>query len=514
MTLHPDSVRWAIEFTNRHSDGDIFPAIPEISAISAQPEGLVSALSCKPLGNFEPQANRRFIVPKDTMSYRQATQLHPQDSILLAAIMYQYGEGVEKRRLSKERVFSYRFNPNLERGLYEAEGLWNQFWTTASDKSELYRYVLYCDIADFYNQIYHHTVENQLAESEFPNQAIKWVIRLLESTTEGVSRGIPIGPHGAHLVAECSLIPVDNSLRVNSVNFLRYADDLLIFCDSPDEVTNAQYIVASTLDKQQRLMLQHHKTQIFPADEFRDYCARMIEDRPISEDEEEILNIIKRYSSGNSYATITYNNITPEDWKAFSEETVSRIIEEYLQGEEVDYIRLRWFFRRLTQVGHPGALKVVIENIRSLEPCLPSICGYMASIQEIPPEDWEKLGDDLLGLLDSQPTFEREFARLSLLSLFSKNEYIDHFVKLVPRFSVGDAHTKREILLAARANGQTDWLRERKEDYGSMDPWQRMAFIYCASVLPRDEKKFFLNRQIPTCPFELELVKWSRTLNT
>ena len=507
MTLHGDSIRWAIEFTDRHSDGDIFPPIPEISAVSTQPEKLINALANRPLTDFQPQSCRRFIVPKDDLSYRQATQLHPQDSILLTAAIYQYGEGIERRRLSKDTVFSYRFNPVADHGLYGSERLWNDFWITGARKSESYPYVLYCDIADFYNQIYHHTVENQLGESRFPNQAIKWVIKLLESTTEGVSRGIPIGPHSAHMIAECTLIPIDNSLVASGLEFIRYADDIIIFCSSEHEARNALQSVATTLDKQQRLMLQRHKTEIIPADEFRERCMQMIEDRPINDDEKEILNIISQYSGGNPYATLTYNQISPDHWKAFSEEIVSGIVNDYLQAEQVDYIRLRWFFRRLAQVGHYGALEVTIKNINTLEPCLPSVCAYISSIQAIPPTTWAQLGGNLIDIIESGTIFESEFARLSILSLFSRNEHIDHFVRLARRFGSGDSHVRREILLAAKANSEADWVREQKENYTTMDPWQQMAFVYCASILPRDERRYFLKRHNYPPHFEEELAR-------
>ena len=376
--------------------------------------------------------------------------------------------------------------------------------------SESCSYVLYCDISDFYNQVYHHTVENQLAESGFPNQAIKWTIGLLESTTQGVSRGIPIGPHGAHLIAECSLIPIDNSLRANGVNFIRFADDFVIFCESIDAARKTLNIVATTLDKQQRLTLQRHKTRIFAADEFREHCSRMIEDRPINGEEEEILKVIKRYSGGNPYATVTFNQIAPEDLRAFSEEIIQRIIREYLHEDEIDYIRLRWFFRRLAQVGHYGALRIIIENIGSLEPCLPSVCAYISSVREIPSNEWKDIGDALLDVLESESQLDTEFARLSILSLFSRNEHIDHFVRLAQRFGLGDVNMRREILLAAKTNSETDWLRDHKESFNVMDPWQRMAFIFCMAIFPRDEKRFFLQSAEPSCEFERQLIRWSR----
>ena len=178
---------------------------------------------------------------------------------------------------------------------------WNQWQlsrgicTAAHARSFACSTVLYCDIADCYNQIYHHTVENQLIASGFPNQATKWVIRLLESTTAGVSRGVPIGPHGAHLIAEATLIPIDNSMVSTGLTFLRYADDILVFCDSDKASRQALASIASILDKQQRLTLQRHKTSFFKPHEFRILCKQMIEDRPISQDEDQLLKLISPY---------------------------------------------------------------------------------------------------------------------------------------------------------------------------------------------------------------------------
>src|SRR5574337_1094323 len=205
--LTKDSIKWAIDFIHKHSDGDLFPKIIENDAIVKNIDRFISLTEGKDLSlpQFSPGACRRFIVPKDEISYRQATQLDPQDSILLTAIIYQYGQGIENRRLNKDIVFSYRFLPDNIHGLYSTQNSWNNFWEKAYQKSFTSNIILYCDIADFYNQIYHHIIENQLISSSFPNQVKNWIKNLLESTTAGVSRGIPIGPHAMHLLAEAAL---------------------------------------------------------------------------------------------------------------------------------------------------------------------------------------------------------------------------------------------------------------------------------------------------------------------
>ena len=509
MHLAHDSIQWSIRFLRRHSDGDIFPSIPELAAISQHPESLTKALSSTPLSELIPQPSRRFIVPKGELSYRVATQLHPQDSVVLTSLIHQYGARVEARRLAKDTVYSYRFSPDIEHGLYGNPRYWTDFWSRGRSAVSSYSHVLFCDIADFYNQIYHHTVENQLAESSVPKDAVDWICRLLGSTTAGVSRGVPIGPHAVHLVAECTLIPIDNSLRSHGLNFIRCADDLVVFCNSYDEAMSALRVVVTTLDKQQRLILQHYKTRIFESREFEHHCRRMLEDRPINAAEGRLLKVVRKHSDGNPYASITYNQISAEDQKEFSESTIDNIVNEYLASEETDFFRLKWFFRRLTQVGDPHALPVAIGNISKLRPCIAEICSYITSARSVDPIKWNGIGRQLLNLLEWPPITESEFLKLSIMSLFAKNRHMNHFEELARPFAQSDQHARREILLAARENVAKDWIREHKESYVNMDPWQKMAFVYCMSILPTDEKKHFLKRIRHSCAFEDSLLKWA-----
>lgn len=513
MTLKAASIEWAVDFIQSHSDGDLFPKVLEIEAIISEKAHFVSQIADKDLSAFNPGVCRRFIVPKDEISYRQATQLDPQDSIILSAIIYEYGDLIESRRLSQKWVYSYRFKPTITDGLYSSKTAWNDFWTRASKLSEKAGCILYCDIADFYNQVYHHTAENQLLEAGLPNQAVKWLVSLLESTTEGVSRGVPIGPHPIHLIAESTLIPIDNSLKSGGMKFIRYADDILVFCKSKREARAALATIATVLDKQQRLMLQRHKTKFYEPEEFKKLCLEMIEDRPINANEKTLLALVKKYSGGDPYTTISYSQISATDWASISPAAIHNIIESYINAEYVDYIRLRWFYRRLTQIGHPGAIDVSLDNLERLGPCFSNICVYLGSVQSVAPADWKRIGSKLLGLLKISEVQSSEYFRLLILSLFTRNSHINHFSKLQRLYQRGDAVIRREIILASRVNSALDWAREHKESFRAMDPWQKSAFIYAASGFPRDEKRYFINRQKLEFerPFELTLAKWARS---
>lgn len=510
MSLDATSVEWAIEFICDHSDGDLFPKLLEMEAISQKKTDFVKEVTGRDLNQLEPGASRRFIVPKDEISYRQATQLDPQDSIILSAIVHQFGQGIEARRRPRDQVFSYRYSPTVDHGLYASQSGWNQFWAKVKVKAAQSETVIYCDIADFYNQIYHHTVENQLIASGFSNQAVKWIIKLLESTTAGVSRGVPIGPHAIHLLAEATLIPIDNSLHIQGISFLRYADDVLIFCKDMEEARKVLNKFAQILDQQQRLTLQRHKTRFLNPIQCIVMANQMVEDRPINEEERLLLGVVNKYSRSNPYRTIAYSAIDEQDWKKLSTTMIERIIKEYLGKEPVDYIRLRWFYRRLAQLGHPGAINISIERISDLTPCLAGICSYIASVQSIEDEQWRDLGERLLVLLTSEFYGQNEYFRISVLSLFSRNPTLNHLAQLIELYKSSDPFVRREVILAA-GNGQgIDWIRELKEGFATMDDWQKRAFILCAAKFPSDEKKYFLTRFPQERAFEKVLSKWAK----
>src|SRR5712671_3369459 len=56
--------------------------------------------------------------------------------------------------------------------------------------------------------------------------------------------------------------------------------------------------LANVLDKQQRLTLQRHKTRIFAPIDFWSYSRHMIEDRPINDEEDRVLKLVRKYSGG------------------------------------------------------------------------------------------------------------------------------------------------------------------------------------------------------------------------
>lgn len=494
MKLNEESIRWAIEHIYIEGDTDLFPKPKEIDIIYENKESVLQKLSNIDLSNYNWNPSRRFVIPKTELSYRVATQLDPIDSIVLAAIIYEFGENIENRRIPIEHgsVFNYRFSPNELGYLYSGYKSWTEFWEMSLAKSMDFNYVVYVDIADFYNQIYHHVIENQLIQSGIPNVVKKSIMNLLGSVTQGVSRGIPVGPHSVHILAEMALIPVDNSLSGKGIDFCRYADDIVIFCNEETEAHKLIYELASTLDKQQRLILQNQKTKIYNREEFLELCNDNLTKKPVDNLEGEIISLLQEYISGG-YGSNLLTEIPEEKMSIFSEENIKNLLDKYLKSDNPNFSRIRWLFRKLSIVGTPNAINYISLNIDRLFPALNDICKYFISVANKQNSPLHEVGEELYNLLDHEIIKVNDFCLISILSLFTNTKHFNHINKVIGLYRGSSEMVKRKIILAAFESNQIDWIRELKEDYPRMDLWSKRALLIAASNFPADERKFYLN---------------------
>lgn len=509
MKLTEASIEWALTHLQRENDTDLFPEPIEIEIVNQQREYVVKALKEVDLSTYSWHPFRRFLIPKGELSYRMITQLDPLDSVMLSAIIYEYGGLIEAKRVpvTEGRVFSYRFAPEADGTLYSQTDSWKEFWQANLRKAETSGCIACLDISDFYNQIYHHTLENMMIEANFPNEVNKAIMRLLEYVTQKMSRGIPVGPHASHLLAEMSLIPIDESLTIKGIDYCRYADDIIVFAKDETDARAKTYSIASILDSNQRLMLQRQKTRLYMHDEFIQYAQQMIADNPMDIQEEEMLEIIRTYSSENPYIRIPHHNLTEEEQCAFSKERVEHLIKEYIQPTYPDYPRLRWLFRRFAQVGTPSAIEYCVHNMDRLIPAISDVCQYMISASDVYDGAWDQLGSEALALMQTELFKSNEFFQITLLNLFVKNTQMDHIATLAAMYPTASENIRRKIILCAYQNHAGAFIRELKEQYPAMSVWTKRAYLIACSILIPEERRFFLRNASSSLPQDAFLEK-------
>ncbi|HEV2357091.1 MAG TPA: Retron-type reverse transcriptase, partial [bacterium] len=167
----------AIAHLRKWSDTDLFPRPFEIEALYSTWPMAGKFIEATDLGAHQWSASsRRAIIPKDRLGYRVGMQLDPIDSLVLTALIYQYGRQIERTRVktTENIVFSYRLRPLVGGQLYDPAFNWAAFWQrllALANESKV-RHVLVADVSDYYNQVYHHTVEQQLARANLPREVV------------------------------------------------------------------------------------------------------------------------------------------------------------------------------------------------------------------------------------------------------------------------------------------------------------------------------------------------------
>jgi hypothetical protein len=186
------------------------------------------------------------------------------------------------------------------------------------------------------------------------------------------------------------------------------------------------------------------------------------------------------------------------------------LISRYLDAPTVEYGHLRWLLRRLAQFGAPGALELVVRRIGELSPALGDVTRYVMRAAENYDGPWPDAGEQLLAALERRVVRHSEYVSSVLLNLFSRVPALNHADRVTALFAQASPPVRREIVLAARAGATGAWLKERKAEFETADPWIRRALVAGASVLPGDEGIIWIKKLVPQLTLPEKLVaRWT-----
>jgi len=87
-----------------------------------------------------------------------------------------------------------------------------------------------------------------LRQAGVPEKAVEALVRLCDTVTPGASRGIPVGPHASHLLAECVFDLIDRNLQAKGYIFCRFVDDIHIFCKTREQAHMAFYDLVNIIN--------------------------------------------------------------------------------------------------------------------------------------------------------------------------------------------------------------------------------------------------------------------------
>jgi len=133
-----------------------------------------------------------------------------------------------------------------------------------------YKYVLQCDIAQFFPSIDHEVLRATL-KNMLPDESALWLVDRILASGRGVlageydmvhftgddlfsanrPRGLPIGNLTSQLWANCYLNPLDHFIRreLGCLAYLRYVDDSLLFGNDKKELMRWRNAIVARLEK-------------------------------------------------------------------------------------------------------------------------------------------------------------------------------------------------------------------------------------------------------------------------
>lgn len=494
--LAPASLDWALRHIARFGDTDLLPVPLELQAVQHAWTWLRDELAAVDLTHYSVHAVQRVLVPKPRGGFRVVTQLDPIDALVYTAMVYEVAEALERVRVPADRniACSYRVELDVNGAFFRPDNGWPAFHahSRALAVASPTGRIVVADISDFYNQIYHHRLENALdvpGVSEARRRALPSFISQLTATQ---SRGIPVGPYASIVLAEACLNDVDGYLLRKGAPFTRYVDDFRIFCDSSRSAVRALHDLTDYLNTSQRLSLEPGKTRIRDVQSFLKFELRD------PEEEEEASKKVTLESTLAELAIAAGYGITTQDVQLdagkLNEVTRRNLRELFRDCVTTKPLHLglaRHLLRRAAQIRTSAILPLVMANLDVLAPVLRDTVLYLKVA--IPRKKATEYGAEVLRHLSASTFADIPFVRLWLLEL----------VRLRPDLvSAPDALKAAEesqtlvgarmLALLAREYRQADWVRAQKETWRNNRDWDRRAILCAAAVLPSDERRHWL----------------------
>lgn len=222
----------------------------------------------KKLENTNIKQHGKVLVPKNNIAtFRICSLTDIYDEIFYLTLAILVAKEVEKKRINKlkNKVFSYRFNSkNNLKYLFDSKYNFTSFRDHVKIESlkDENLVMVECDIANFYDRLNLHRLESTLLSLKtVDKEAIKLINDLLLYWSNRDSYGIPVGSNASRILAEASLIEVDNYLLSKNINFCRFVDDYRIFAKDSTEAIRALTILTERLQLE-GLFINSAKTKI------------------------------------------------------------------------------------------------------------------------------------------------------------------------------------------------------------------------------------------------------------
>lgn len=207
-------------------------------------------------GSFQPYPLRRHLIRKNETEFRP---------LGIPAVRDRVAQEVVRRLLSP--IFEPLFHP-ASYGFRPGRNCHMALEAVLKLQEEGYRVIVDADIHGFFDNLTHQIIMQAVAERVADGNILRLVEKFLTSgvmdngifkpTTIGTPQGGVVSP----LLANIVLNHLDWQLHGAGLRFVRYADDFVVLCQTPDQAKEALAFVQQVLEGSLKLQLSREKTKV------------------------------------------------------------------------------------------------------------------------------------------------------------------------------------------------------------------------------------------------------------
>lgn len=501
--------RESIEFARNHVrnfyDSDFLPKPFEFDALWADWPRVVDYLTGREVADLPAPRPRLIAAPKPAGSYRIVHQLDPLSTLIYTALTYRVAPQLEAARMPVgDRVScAYRVELNHDRGRFfgTATG-YESFIERCHQLAGEYPYVLVADIADFYNQIYIHRLQNVIAtaapESGDYANAIEDYLMALNGR---VSKGIPVGPAASIVMAEAVLNDLDHVIRDRGFKHTRYVDDIRVFAAEWTALDDLLQEITKYLYETHRLTIASHKTETVSTQEFVERFLQNPDALELQAAHARLRGLATRVDAYSTHAGHSSGD-APQP----ADPTVIQALMHLLCATRpLDLGLARHVLRKCRQYRIRSIVPKLFENFSFFAPVMPAVILYLHRVSS---KSFVDRNVQAVADLYAAPATRVPFVRL----------WLDNYTSAYPEFLAHET-IRHQVMnspsVAAQASGalvrrDVAWVRRHKPEVDLMGPFDRRQVMRASLVLAPEERTPWLRNVLRnhTSVVDQAVVQW------
>jgi len=437
--------------------------------------------------------------------FRWVVQIDPVWNAYLLGLVISIGEEIERKRIpvSEGIIYSYRFKYDEgKKTLFDTNIGWREFQDISKERARPFKYVVACDIADFYHRIDHDQLRSALGTATPRVQTVDRIMRVLRGISNGAPYGLPVGGPAARLLSELLLSHIDGLLSTKGITFCRYADDYHLFSSTQEEAYRHLRFLAEKLIENEGLSLQKSKTRIMTVKEFTAASEFSIAEdaREPGEKEGKSLLSLRLYYN-------PYSPTAEEEYEELRKSVDAFPIEEMLSREmkksrihQAHTKKLISALRFVSPEKRNTVFRALIENlstqndrIPSLYPVFPNVMLLVKGIlndldQELRSFCFEKV----LQLVESRSQIVNTPANLCYALRVLSDDQSPRTKQVLDNLyaETSSMMVKRDIILIMGRRGADDWIMNLTKSFKRLSPWERRSLVVASFILGHQGRRW------------------------